>query len=77
MNTPLPLHGSDPVEQRLVVVDPPRRARPRVPGDGRSLRYGWNGHYKWLEIQDIEDNFEVDPETNIVSYIGFFEMSDG
>ncbi len=34
----------------------------------------WNGHYKWLEVQEIEEKLEIDPETNIVSYIGFFDL---
>ncbi len=35
----------------------------------------WNGHYKWIEIQDIEKNLHIDPETNVVTYIGFFDVS--
>ena len=35
----------------------------------------WNGHYKWIEIQNIEEELEIDPETNLVTYIGFFDAS--
>ena len=33
----------------------------------------WNGHYKWIDIQNIEDNLKIDPETQLVTYIGFFD----
>lgn len=35
----------------------------------------WNGHYKWIEIEDIDKEFKIEPETNIVTYIGFFDAS--
>ena len=35
----------------------------------------WNGHYKWINIENIEDDFEVDPDTQLVTYIGFFDVA--
>ncbi|MCF8721481.1 hypothetical protein [Nitrospina gracilis] len=33
----------------------------------------WNGHYKWIEIEDIDKEFRIEPEKNLVTYIGFFD----
>ncbi len=33
----------------------------------------WNGHYKWINIKDLEE-LAADPETNVVTYIGFFDL---
>ena len=39
----------------------------------------WNGHYKWLHIEDIEEIEAIQaqnpPEKNPVAYIGFFDLS--
>ncbi len=35
----------------------------------------WNGHYKWIDIQNIEETLHIDPETNVVTYIGFFDVA--
>lgn len=33
----------------------------------------WNGHYKWIEFENIEQDLHLDPETQLVTYIGFFD----
>ncbi len=35
----------------------------------------WNGHYKWIDIQNLEEDLHIDPETNVVTYIGFFDAA--
>ncbi len=39
----------------------------------------WNGHYKWIHIEDIEEIETVQtqnpPEKKLVTYIGFFDLS--
>ena len=38
----------------------------------------WNGHYKWICIEDIEEIETIQttksPEKNLVTYIGFFDL---
>jgi len=33
----------------------------------------WNGHYKWLDFENIQEDLHIDPETQLVTYIGFFD----
>jgi hypothetical protein len=33
----------------------------------------WNGHYKWIDFENIEKELHIDPETQLVTYIGFFD----
>lgn len=33
----------------------------------------WNGHYKWIEFENIEKELKIEPEKNLVTYIGFFD----
>ena len=39
----------------------------------------WNGHYKWVQIEDIEEievfKTKISVEKNPVTYIGFFDLS--
>ncbi len=39
----------------------------------------WNGHYKWIHIEDIEEieaiQAKISPEKTPVTYIGFFDLS--
>lgn len=35
----------------------------------------WNGHYKWIDIQNLEKTLRIDPETNVVTYIGIFDAA--
>ena len=36
----------------------------------------WNGHYKWVYIEDIESiQATKSPEKNLVTYIGFFDIT--
>lgn len=35
----------------------------------------WNGHYKWIEAQGIEEEIPVTPEINPVTHIAFFDLS--
>jgi hypothetical protein len=39
----------------------------------------WNGHYKWIHIEDIEEieaiQAKTPPKENPVTYIGFFDLS--
>ena len=41
----------------------------------------WNGHYKWIEIENLQEDIEIDKSTvkskkkDIIAYLGFFEPS--
>ena len=39
----------------------------------------WNGHYKWIHIEDLEEiepiETKTSPENDPVTYIGFFDLS--
>lgn len=35
----------------------------------------WNGHYKWINIEDIEEDIKIEPEKNLVTFIGFFDAT--
>ncbi len=35
----------------------------------------WNGHYKWIKIEDVEECLKVDPDKNLVKHIGFFNVA--
>lgn len=35
----------------------------------------WNGHYMWLDVQQLAEDFKVDAEANVVKYIGFFDLA--
>lgn len=34
----------------------------------------WNGHYKWIRIEDLEEDIKVAVDADIVSHISFFEV---
>lgn len=34
----------------------------------------WNGHYKWVRIEDLESDIKVDTDANVVSHISFFKV---
>lgn len=35
----------------------------------------WNGHYKWVKVDDVESDIKVDPKAHVVSSIGFFDIA--
>ena len=37
----------------------------------------WNGHYQWINIENIEESKNLAPETrrDLVAHIGFFDLS--
>ena len=37
----------------------------------------WNGHYQWINIENIEEAKDLAPETkrDLVTHIGFFDLS--
>jgi len=37
----------------------------------------WNGHYQWINIENIEESEDLAPETkrDLVAHIGFFDLS--
>ncbi len=34
----------------------------------------WNGHYKWVCIEDLEGDIKIAVDANVVSHISFFEV---
>ena len=36
----------------------------------------WNGHYKWINIENLDANEELAPETkrDLVTHISFFKL---
>ena len=34
----------------------------------------WNGHYKWVHIEDLDTNIKVDADANLVSHLSFFSI---
>lgn len=34
----------------------------------------WNGHYKWINIEDLDVDIKIDDNVNIVSHISFFKV---
>ena len=34
----------------------------------------WNGHYKWIHIEDLDTHIAVDTEVNVVSHLSFFNI---
>ena len=36
----------------------------------------WNGHYQWINIENIEEAKDLAPETkrDLVTHIGFFDL---
>lgn len=34
----------------------------------------WNGHYKWIRIEDLETDIAVASENNLVSHVSFFSI---
>ncbi len=35
----------------------------------------WNGHYKWINIENIEQDLPVETKQDLVTHIGFFTIS--
>ncbi len=35
----------------------------------------WNGHYKWINIENIEHDLPVETKQDLVTHIGFFTIS--
>ena len=35
----------------------------------------WNGHYKWINIENIEQDLPVETKQDLVTHIGFFAIS--
>jgi hypothetical protein len=35
----------------------------------------WNGHYKWVNIENIEKDLPVETKQDLVTHIGFFSVS--
>ena len=37
----------------------------------------WNGHYQWIDIENIEKTNDLEPETkrDLITHIGFFDLS--
>jgi hypothetical protein len=35
----------------------------------------WNGHYRWINIEGVEEAVFVDPNLNVVDHIGFFDLA--
>ena len=35
----------------------------------------WNGHYKWVNIENIEKDLPVETKQDLVTHIGFFSIS--
>lgn len=34
----------------------------------------WNGHYKWINIADLDVDIKIDNNVNVVSRISFFKV---
>lgn len=33
----------------------------------------WNGHYEWIEFENIEEETAKDPKNDLILYLGFFD----
>jgi hypothetical protein len=34
----------------------------------------WNGHYKWINIENIEEDLPAETKEDLVTHIGFFTV---
>ncbi len=34
----------------------------------------WNGHYKWIDIENLEEDLPVETREDLVTHIGFFTV---
>ena len=35
----------------------------------------WNGHYKWINIENIEEDLSPETREDLVTHIGFFTIT--
>jgi len=35
----------------------------------------WNGHYKWINIENIEEDLPAETREDLIAHIGFFTVT--